>query len=169
MCEQLDICIMETLREFLETSTIHGIAHISTEKVEAIYYNPIPLLAPKDLWPMTTISSIHTVRHIALNELSRPKIYLSRPSMTFNDLGWQKDRKTERQKYRKTERQKDRKTVFNSFRPVQRLIGRFQRIACQMILHRVTTDFTWWPVPTDDHKGWLWPLWHDDGENEGWL
>ena len=45
--------------------------------------------------------------------------------------------------------------VFNTFRPVQRLNGRFQRIACQKLLHRVTTDFTWWPVPTDDHKGWL--------------
>ena len=46
------------------------------------------LLAPKvlleDLWPMIIIPSISipSVRHIALNELNRPKIVLSQPSMT---------------------------------------------------------------------------------------
>ena len=41
VCEQLFEGAMEIMREFLETSTIHGIAHISTEKVKAICYNLI--------------------------------------------------------------------------------------------------------------------------------
>ena len=44
--------------------------------------------------PMTydnhPIPSIHLIRHITLNELNRPKIDLSQPSMTFNDLIWTK-------------------------------------------------------------------------------
>ena len=42
----------------------------------------------KDLWPVITIPSIPIpfVQHIALNELNRPKIDLSRPSMTIRWL-----------------------------------------------------------------------------------
>ena len=49
---------------------------------------------------------------------------------------------------------------FNSFRHVERLNGRFQRIARQMLLHRVTTDFTWWsPRLTMAYVAWWWWWW----------
>lgn len=43
VCEQLFEGAMEIMREFLETSSIHGIAHISTEKVKVICCNLISL------------------------------------------------------------------------------------------------------------------------------
>ena len=52
----------------------------------------VSLLAPEVLldyqWPNLTIHPIHQshpIRHIALNEINRPKIDLSRPPMTSND------------------------------------------------------------------------------------